>query len=63
MPPRKKSKNAAAHKRQAQRRTESQGADYYREGKAATQRFVDLYDFAPSRMLALAALGELKKPI
>ena len=62
MPPHKKAKNAAAHKRQAQRRTESQGADYYREGKAATQRFVDLYDFAPI-MLALAALGELKKPI
>jgi chemotaxis response regulator CheB len=33
MPPRKKAKNAAAHKRRTQRRTESQGADYYRGGK------------------------------
>jgi PAS domain S-box-containing protein len=33
MPPRKKAKNAAAHKRSTQRRTESQGADYYRGGK------------------------------
>jgi two-component system CheB/CheR fusion protein len=33
MPPRKKAKNAAAHKRRTQRRTESQSADYYHGGK------------------------------
>jgi two-component system CheB/CheR fusion protein len=33
MPPRKNSKNAAAHKKRNQRRTESQGADDYGAGK------------------------------
>ena len=61
MPPRKKAKNAAAHKRQAQRRTESQGADYYREGKAATQRFVDLYDFAPIAYVSFGRSGRIEE--
>ena len=38
MPPRKNSKNAAAHKKRNQRRTKSQGADEYGAGKGKGQK-------------------------
>jgi len=54
MPPRKNSKNAAAHKKRTQRRTKSQDAE-----DRGANKFVDLYDFAPIAYVSFDRTGRI----
>jgi PAS domain S-box-containing protein len=54
MPPRKNSKNAAAHKKRTQHRTKSQDAE-----DRGANKFVDLYDFAPIAYVSFDRTGRI----